>query len=197
MLDLADFVAVNKFDRSGSADALRDVARQYGYNRGWSSEPPEQLPVYGTQASRFDDDGVTALYQGLRAQARRGRPEGPARPAGQGRREVAQSAERGRAPLAQQLPGGDRRHRAGLSGVHVEAGQVGPRAAAASGSGSNARRGPSTGCRCRLGASARERERRPGRAGGGPGRASRPLDRRPSRRVARRAGPLRGRRNRR
>ena len=65
MLDLADFVAVNKFDHSGSADALRDVARQFGYNRGCSGVSPEQLPVYGTQASRFDDDGVTALYQGL------------------------------------------------------------------------------------------------------------------------------------
>jgi methylmalonyl-CoA mutase len=65
MLDFADFVAINKFDRKGSLDALRDVAKQVQRNREAWSQSTEQMPVYGTQASRFNDDGVTALYQGL------------------------------------------------------------------------------------------------------------------------------------
>jgi methylmalonyl-CoA mutase len=65
MLDFADFIAINKFDRKGSQDALRDVAKQYQRNREMWSKRPEEMPVYGTQASRFNDDGVTSLYQGL------------------------------------------------------------------------------------------------------------------------------------
>ncbi|KIF80212.1 fused isobutyryl-CoA mutase/GTPase IcmF [Noviherbaspirillum autotrophicum] len=65
MLDFADFVAINKFDRKGAQDALRDVAKQYQRNRELFSKKPEDMPVFGTQASRFNDDGVTALYQGL------------------------------------------------------------------------------------------------------------------------------------
>jgi len=65
MLDFADFVAINKFDRKGAQDALRDVAKQYQRNRELWNRRPEEMPVYGTQASRFNDDGVTALYQGL------------------------------------------------------------------------------------------------------------------------------------
>ena len=65
MLDFADFIAINKFDRKGAQDALRDVAKQYQRNRELWSLGPEQMPVYGTQASRFNDDGVTALYHGL------------------------------------------------------------------------------------------------------------------------------------
>ncbi len=65
MLDFADFVAINKFDRKGALDALRDVAKQYQRNRELFSQPVDQMPVYGTQASRFNDDGVTALYHGL------------------------------------------------------------------------------------------------------------------------------------
>jgi len=65
MLDFADFIAINKFDRKGSLDALRDVAKQYQRNRELWSKRPDEMPVYGTQASRFNDDGVTALYQGL------------------------------------------------------------------------------------------------------------------------------------
>ncbi|MDQ1921880.1 fused isobutyryl-CoA mutase/GTPase IcmF [Massilia pseudoviolaceinigra] len=65
MLDFADFIAINKFDRKGSLDALRDVAKQYQRNREMWSKRPEEMPVYGTQASRFNDDGVTALYHGL------------------------------------------------------------------------------------------------------------------------------------
>jgi methylmalonyl-CoA mutase len=65
MLDFADFVAINKFDRKGAADALRDVRKQYQRNREAFSKSTEDMPVYGTMASRFNDDGVTALYQGL------------------------------------------------------------------------------------------------------------------------------------
>jgi len=66
MLDFADFVAINKFDRKGAQDAWRDVARQVQRNREQWHGKPEDMPVYGTQASRFNDDGVTMLYQGLR-----------------------------------------------------------------------------------------------------------------------------------
>ncbi|MES3012973.1 MAG: methylmalonyl-CoA mutase family protein, partial [Pseudomonadota bacterium] len=54
-----------KFDRKGAADALRDVAKQVQRNREAFGQRPEQMPVYGTMASRFNDDGVTALYQAL------------------------------------------------------------------------------------------------------------------------------------
>ncbi|HKX95715.1 MAG TPA: fused isobutyryl-CoA mutase/GTPase IcmF, partial [Methylibium sp.] len=65
MLDFAEFVAINKFDRKGAADALRDVAKQVQRNREAFKQPPEAMPVFGTMASRFNDDGVTALYQAL------------------------------------------------------------------------------------------------------------------------------------
>ncbi|MCY7314481.1 MAG: methylmalonyl-CoA mutase family protein, partial [Rubrivivax sp.] len=65
MLDFAEFVAINKFDRKGAADALRDVAKQVQRNREAWHTPAEQMPVFGTMASRFNDDGVTALYQAL------------------------------------------------------------------------------------------------------------------------------------
>jgi methylmalonyl-CoA mutase len=81
MLDFADVVAINKFERRGAADALRDVSRQLVRNReayggvaggrGGSSplgrhrERPEDMPVFGTSAATFNDDGVTALYQHL------------------------------------------------------------------------------------------------------------------------------------
>jgi len=65
MLDFADAVAINKFERRGAEDALRDVARQVMRNREAFDTPLEQMPVFGTVASRFNDDGVTALYQCL------------------------------------------------------------------------------------------------------------------------------------
>jgi isobutyryl-CoA mutase len=65
MLDFAEFVAINKFDRKGAADALRDVAKQVQRNREAFGRRPEEMPVFGTMASRFNDDGVTALYQAL------------------------------------------------------------------------------------------------------------------------------------
>jgi methylmalonyl-CoA mutase len=62
MLDFADLVAINKFDRKGAEDALRDVRKQVQRNRQDFSEAPEAMPVFGTIASRFNDLGVTALY---------------------------------------------------------------------------------------------------------------------------------------
>ncbi|MGY1744315.1 fused isobutyryl-CoA mutase/GTPase IcmF [Blastococcus sp. SYSU D00695] len=65
MLDLADVVAVNKYERRGAEDARRDVARQMVRNREAFGQPWESMPVFGTSAARFNDDGVTALYQHL------------------------------------------------------------------------------------------------------------------------------------
>ena len=66
MLDFAEFVAINKFDRKGASDALRDVAKQVQRNKEAWTTPAEQMPVFGTMAARFNDDGVTALYQALK-----------------------------------------------------------------------------------------------------------------------------------
>ena len=68
MLDFADVVAINKFDRKGAADALRDVSKQYQRNNELFSESLDQMPIYGTIAARFADVGVTALYQKILAQ---------------------------------------------------------------------------------------------------------------------------------
>ncbi len=65
MLDVADVVAINKFDRRGGADALRDVRRQVLRATESFGSQPEDMAVFGTVASRFNDDGVTALYQAL------------------------------------------------------------------------------------------------------------------------------------
>ncbi|HET9644687.1 MAG TPA: fused isobutyryl-CoA mutase/GTPase IcmF, partial [Burkholderiaceae bacterium] len=67
MLDFAEFVAINKFDRKGALDALRDVAKQVQRNRNAFGQRPQEMPVFGTIASRFNDDGVTALYQALKS----------------------------------------------------------------------------------------------------------------------------------
>jgi methylmalonyl-CoA mutase len=66
MLDFADTVAINKFERRGAKDALRDVGRQLVRNRGEFGKGPDDMPVFGTSAATFNDDGVTALYQHLR-----------------------------------------------------------------------------------------------------------------------------------
>jgi len=66
MLDFAEFIAINKFDRKGALDALRDVAKQVQRNKEAWTTPAEQMPVFGTMAARFNDDGVTALYQALK-----------------------------------------------------------------------------------------------------------------------------------
>ncbi|MGX7679291.1 fused isobutyryl-CoA mutase/GTPase IcmF [Jatrophihabitans sp. DSM 45814] len=68
MLDYADVVAINKYERRGSEDARRDVARQLVRNREAFGQSWEDMPVFGTSAASFNDDGVTALYQELRRQ---------------------------------------------------------------------------------------------------------------------------------
>ncbi|MCB0917832.1 MAG: methylmalonyl-CoA mutase family protein [Actinobacteria bacterium] len=70
MLDFADVVAINKFERRGAEDALRDVSRQLVRNREAFDTSWEQMPVFGTSAARFNDDGVTALYGEIRSQLR-------------------------------------------------------------------------------------------------------------------------------
>ncbi len=65
MLDFADIVAINKFDRRGADDALRDVRKQFQRNHERFGEKAEDMPVYGTIAAKFNDDGVSALYTGI------------------------------------------------------------------------------------------------------------------------------------
>ena len=65
MLDYADCVAINKMDRKGALDAVRDVRKQVQRNREAFGTSPEDMPVYGCMASKFADPGVTALYQGV------------------------------------------------------------------------------------------------------------------------------------
>ena len=70
MLDYADVFAINKFDRKGSEDALRDVSKQVQRNRSAFDQSPDEMPVYGTIASKFNDNGITALYQCLLGELR-------------------------------------------------------------------------------------------------------------------------------
>ncbi len=65
MLDFADIVAINKFDKRGALDALRDVKKQYVRNHNLWHEDHDNLPVYGTIASQFNDPGMNALYKAL------------------------------------------------------------------------------------------------------------------------------------
>ncbi len=62
MLDFADVIAINKFDRRGSLDALRDVKKQYQRNNKLFSEKIDSMPVFGTVASQFNDPGLSFLY---------------------------------------------------------------------------------------------------------------------------------------
>ncbi|MEZ5585051.1 MAG: cobalamin-dependent protein [Candidatus Competibacteraceae bacterium] len=70
MLDFADLVAINKFDRKGGEDALRDVRKQMQRNREAFTTRAEDMPAFGTIASHFNDDGVTALHQEIFRQLR-------------------------------------------------------------------------------------------------------------------------------
>ena len=80
MLDFADAVAINKFERRGAEDALRDVGRQLVRNREAFGAAWQDMPVFGTCAATFNDDGVTALYQHLRGLlAEHGLPVGEGR----------------------------------------------------------------------------------------------------------------------
>jgi methylmalonyl-CoA mutase len=65
MLDFADLVALNKFDKRGALDALRDVRKQYKRNHMLFDAGDEDLPVYGTMASQFNDPGMNTLFAAL------------------------------------------------------------------------------------------------------------------------------------
>jgi isobutyryl-CoA mutase len=78
MLELADVVAVNKYERRGGQDALREVRRQLARYPEHLGVAPDDQPVYGTVASRFNDDGVTALYQHLTVELAAAAPPGGA-----------------------------------------------------------------------------------------------------------------------
>ena len=65
MLDYADLIVVNKYEKRGGEDAVRDVRKQVQRNRNAWEQSPEDMSVFGTIASKFNDDGVTALYHAL------------------------------------------------------------------------------------------------------------------------------------
>ena len=65
MLDFADIIAINKFDKRGAQDALRDVKKQFQRNHQMWETPPDQMPVFGTIASQFNDPGTNVLYKRL------------------------------------------------------------------------------------------------------------------------------------
>ena len=65
MLDFADLVAINKFDKRGALDALRDVRKQYKRNHNIFDAKDEEIPVYGTMASQFNDPGMNNLFVAL------------------------------------------------------------------------------------------------------------------------------------
>ncbi|MEU4697538.1 methylmalonyl-CoA mutase family protein [Nonomuraea dietziae] len=78
MLDFAEAVVINKYERRGAEDALRDVRRQMVRNRAAFGVSPDEMPVFGTIAARYNDAGVTALYHHLRdLLVERGMPAGP------------------------------------------------------------------------------------------------------------------------
>ena len=160
MLDFAEFVAINKFDRKGAADALRDVAKQVQRNREAFGKKPDEMPVFGTMASRFNDDGVTALYQAMLPRlAALGLPaERRHAAAGGDPAQHAPGADRPRRPRP--LPRRHRRRGARLQEAGAGAGAAGARGAAAarerahadrgeSGQDQRRRRGPRPGRRAR------------------------------------------------
>ncbi|MCD6066747.1 MAG: methylmalonyl-CoA mutase [Bacteroidetes bacterium] len=65
MIEFADIIALNKFDKRGALDAIRDVKKQYKRNHNLWETPDEKLPVYGTIASQFNDPGMNSLYRAV------------------------------------------------------------------------------------------------------------------------------------
>ncbi len=65
MLDFADFIAINKFDKKGAEDALRDVKKQFKRNHNLWETNDDDLPVFGTIASQFNDYGMNRLYKAI------------------------------------------------------------------------------------------------------------------------------------
>ena len=126
MLDFAEIVVINKFERRGAEDALRDVRRQYARNRELFDARLEDLPVFGTVAARFNDDGVTALYQHLRVLL--GEPRAACSPTACSLPATTRRVHPHRrhpAVGAAAVPGRDRRHGAPLPRPHRAAGRRG------------------------------------------------------------------------
>ncbi len=88
MIDFADFIVVNKFDRPGSEDALRDVRKQLRRSRDDFATPDEALPVFGTIASHFNDAGVNALFAAIEARLDDADPPTGTSPITDGRAEI-------------------------------------------------------------------------------------------------------------
>ncbi|MBS1538867.1 MAG: cobalamin-dependent protein [Bacteroidetes bacterium] len=65
MVDYADIIALNKFDKRGALDALRDVKKQYQRSHGFWNRKPDEMPVFGTIASQFNDPGTNSLYRSI------------------------------------------------------------------------------------------------------------------------------------
>jgi len=65
MLDFADLIVVNKYEKRGGEDAVRDVGKQVQRNRNAWDKSPKEMPVFGTIASKFNDDGLTELYHAI------------------------------------------------------------------------------------------------------------------------------------
>ncbi len=65
MLDYADLVVLNKFDRPGARDAIRDVKKQFQRNHGLFEQDPSQMPVYGTMAAQYNDEGINYFFEAL------------------------------------------------------------------------------------------------------------------------------------
>ena len=126
MLDFAGAVAINKFERRGGEDALRDVRRQLARTGEHPGVALEELPVFGTVASRFNDDGVTALYQYLRDAPGQFRPAAASRPPPvvAGRTSTRGAGHRPAGPRP--LPGRHRRDRAGLPPATDDGGRPPP-----------------------------------------------------------------------
>ena len=126
MLDFADLVAINKFDKRGSLDALRDVRKQYKRNRQLWDAADETLPIFGTIAAQFNDAGMNRLFTATLKDPREEDRRGPPfrRSVRSSRAQHARSSRRSRA-----LPRRDRRGRRGLRPVRAGAGGHRPRLA--------------------------------------------------------------------
>ncbi|MBB3838298.1 methylmalonyl-CoA mutase [Runella defluvii] len=107
MLDFADLIAINKFDKRGSLDALRDVRKQYRRNHNLWDVPDDQLPIFGTMASQFNDEGMNTLYAKV-LELLEGKGQG-ARGEGQGAKGRVESANGQEASGKGQWVKGDRK----------------------------------------------------------------------------------------
>ena len=96
MLDLAELVVINKFDKRGADDALRDVRKQWRRNRVAFDVAEDEIPVYPTIASQFNDPGLTWMFVNLcrRLGERAGRRRRALGPAARARRRTSRSATR-------------------------------------------------------------------------------------------------------